>query len=123
MVGEILQPGRDAEVGVLAALRDGRTAVSPSLWETSWGPTSPGVLAVLVTRKLAGFSLQTMVLSKGMVGAGTRVGDHGAGWGLLVPRLLRAVGLCQLFREVFGKQITCAGINAVCKALGRWEEL
>lgn len=52
-----------------------------------------------------------------------RVGDHEAGWGLLTPRPLQAVGLCRLFREVFGKEITCTGINAVCKALGRWEEL
>ena len=50
-------------------------------------------------------------------------GDHEAEWGPLAPRLLQAVGLCQLLREVFGKEITCTGINAVCKALGRWEEL
>jgi len=52
-----------------------------------------------------------------------RSGDHEPGWGALASRPLQAAGLCQLFGEVFGKEITCAGINAVCKALGRWEEL
>jgi len=64
-----------------------------------------------------------MVLSRGAVGAGMCSGDHEPGWGALASRPLQAAGLCQLFGEVFGKEITCAGINAVCKALGRWEEL
>lgn len=80
-----------------------------------------------MTRKLAGLllqlQLQTMVLSKGTMGAWMHTGHHEAGWGPLGPRPLQAAGLCQLFREVFGKEITCPGINAVCEALGRWEEL
>lgn len=71
-----------------------------------------------MTRKLAGllFQLQTMVLSRG-AGTTRLGGDH------LPEGRSRLWGFCQLLREVFGKEIICTGINAVCKAVGRWEEL
>lgn len=76
-----------------------------------------------MTRKLARLLLQTMVLSPGSHCAFACAGHLEAGWGPLTSMLLQAAGLCHLLGEVFGKEITCAGISAVCKALGRWEEL